>query len=138
MICFNYCPSIAYPYDDIIFSIHSSSSCLYIEYRLWLFPYSLKFLRLKDFVGQRMAMKNFSTNFQVHNRCKAWLEARPRKFYLWKFVFEQNLAKSRNIKFLSSRILGYKVGSGQQVAVYPITLAIHYWAVYMTIYSSSF
>ena len=35
------------------------------------------------------------------------LEARPRKFYLRKFVFEQNLAKPRNI--LSSKILGYMV-----------------------------
>ena len=45
--------------------------------------------------------------FQAHNRCNAWLEARPRKFYPWKFVFEQSLAKLQNIK--SSKILGYTV-----------------------------
>ena len=34
---------------------------------------------------------------KFHNRCKVWLEARPWKFYPQKIVFEQNLAKPRNI-----------------------------------------
>ena len=52
-------------------------------------------------------LRNLKSKFQVHNRCKAMLEAKPRKFYPHKFVFKQNLAKLRNI--LSSKFLGYTV-----------------------------
>ena len=67
-------------------------------------PYSLKFSRLKNFAGQRTDAKISPVKFQVHNRCKVRLEARPQNFYPRKFVFVQNLAKPRNI--LSFRLYG--------------------------------
>ena len=51
----------------------------------------------------------------MHNRCKAWLEARPRKF-----ILEQNLAKPRSIS--SSKILGYTVHCTRTMSTYSITM----------------
>ena len=74
---------------------------------------SLKFLRLKifaDFVGQSASMKILSPHIKFYNRCKAWLEAQPRKFYPWKFVFWAEFGKTT--KYLSLEILGYMVLPG--------------------------
>ena len=72
-------------------------------------PYSLKFSRVKifmDFTGQRTATNFFfSVKFQVHNRCKTWLEIRPRKFYPQRFAFAEF---GKSTKYLM-KILGYTV-----------------------------
>ena len=74
----------------------------------YLLLYSLKFSRV-SWVG--VWPQNFSpVKFWAHDWCNAWLEPWRWKFYLWKFVFEQNLAKPPNIKSLKIRLYDiYKI-----------------------------
>ena len=66
-------------------------------------PYSLNVLRLENFMGQRTATKFSTVKYQVHNRCKAWLEARSCKFYpVWAEF-------GKTAKYSPLEILGYTV-----------------------------
>ena len=69
----------------------------------FMLPYSLKFLRDKiftNFVGQRMAAKVFSREISLLRNFKFITDARrgwKLDYKNFKFVFEQSLAKLRNI-----------------------------------------
>ena len=90
-----------------------NNRCLYI-------PYSLKFSRLKifaDFAGLRVAVKILPRNFKSQ-LMQGEAGSYTTKFNPQKIVFEQDLAKPRNI--LSSKILGYTVH---------IIMYVHQWSV---------
>ena len=84
-----------------------------------IIQYSRKFSRVKILwiLLVREQPRNFSpTKFQVHNRCKVWMEARPWKFY------PQNLVEFSNI--YPSKILGYTVNNGCSFCVHMCIIMI--------------
>ena len=59
-----------------------------------MLPYSLKFSRLKIFAGQRTAAKICPTKFQIHRRCKAWLEAINHETFILKNLILSRICKT--------------------------------------------